>query len=85
MAKRNPELVGDRCSTCNGDGTVLVDAGGFYIQAECGVCRGTGLVNSPNACKECKGSGSILADFGGIKIEARCGHCNGSGLEPVTE
>lgn len=83
MAKKHAELKGDRCKKCNGSGHVLVDAGGFYIQATCDECRGTGLVNSPNACTECKGSGSVIVNMGGLNIQASCEHCNGSGLEPL--
>jgi len=81
---RHPELKGDRCPRCNGSGNVMLDAGGFFVEASCPDCRGTGLVNSPNACKKCKGSGSIYVTIGkNLKAEATCDHCNGSGLEPA--
>jgi len=81
--RRHPELTGDRCPRCNGSGNVMLDAGGFYIQASCPDCKGTGLVNSPNACTKCQGSGTVLVKMGkSLNVEATCDHCNGSGLEP---
>lgn len=83
MAQRNAELKGDRCPKCNGRGLLRVNTGSFYIRATCDECRGTGLVNSPNACKYCKGSGTITAHFGDIDVVATCFTCSGSGLKPI--
>jgi DnaJ-class molecular chaperone len=80
----HPELKGDRCTECNGSGTVIADFG-FKVEVDCPDCNGTGLVNSPNACIECRGKGTGIVDFGGLKVETNCDHCNGSGLEPKTE
>jgi DnaJ-class molecular chaperone len=79
----HPELTGDRCSKCNGSGSVIADMCGLRAEVDCPECRGTGLVNSPNACKECKGSGSVVAKIKGIGVQTNCEHCNGSGLEPL--
>jgi DnaJ-class molecular chaperone len=88
---RHPELKGDRCPDCNGSGSKIMvvaiyqDEGPAQTRVYCYDCRGTGLVNSPNACKKCKGSGyRIVRDVDNADkfVSATCGHCNGSGLEP---
>lgn len=99
MAK-NDELIGDPCPTCEGTGRVIVDKPKLEIpgigfsavlpiaaEATCGVCKGTGVVNSPNACTVCKGSGSIAVPnaFLGLAVEDTCGHCEGTGIEPTKE
>lgn len=82
--KHHPELTGERCNKCNGSGTVIADLDGLKVEVNCPNCKGTGLVNSPNACTKCMGSGTVIVDFGGLNVEAACDHCNGSGLEPKT-
>lgn len=78
---RNTELKGDRCSRCNGSGTVVANTGFFHAEVNCPDCRGTGVINSSNACKKCKGSGSVVINTGGLSIEATCDNCSGTGLE----
>lgn len=82
MKKHHAELTGDRCTNCNGTGTVIANFGGLNAQVACPECAGTGLVNSPNACTVCKGSGTVIVYMGGLNVQASCDHCNGSGLEP---
>jgi DnaJ-class molecular chaperone len=85
--KRNPLLKGDTCSVCHGAGNVISDTEVEQV-VRCTECKGTGLVNSPNACTMCKGSGAVLVFAEGLNPEKfsfdmRCTHCNGEGLEPV--
>lgn len=80
--KHHPELTGDRCSHCNGSGTVIADIGGLNAYVDCPDCAGTGLVNSPNACTSCTGKGTVITNFCGLNVVINCEHCNGSGLEP---
>jgi len=82
--RRHQELTGERCTRCNGSGTIVANVGGFNAEVDCPDCAGTGLVNSPNACQDCKGSGTVIVNMGGLNIEASCEHYNGSGLEPGT-
>ncbi len=80
------KVIGDRCPTCNGAKTVVVEhIAGFVAEVDCDKCAGTGVINSPNACKDCQGNGKVLADvtLAGFGIQTRCQHCNGSGLEPL--
>jgi|GEM_PF-6360432 len=70
--RRKPLMKGDTCGRCNGSGLTAID----FVEQDCPDCRGTGLINSPNACTVCKGSGTVISEELGTELD--CDHCNAS-------
>lgn len=48
-------------------------------QEQCGTCKGTGTVGTPQTCSQCGGSGQVTQMNGRMKFNVQCPRCGGTG------
>jgi molecular chaperone DnaJ len=73
-----PGSAPTRCSTCHGQGQVVLDHGIIRMAQTCPTCRGQGtMIKKP--CKKCKGGGKV-PDERKVKVHIPAGVDNGMRL-----